>query len=135
MDDITGDQYGDEDEDEDEVMADSSLPQTQDSEAERPASPSSVTEIYPHSNDSAPIAQYDADADCSSNESDVGTSYDSGLSSDSDFDTYDELQEMKSKQQDEMELEDQLKELEEMLDSQEYAELWDGREFFWCLLV
>jgi hypothetical protein len=127
VDDIARDQYGDEDEDEDEAMADGSLPQTQDSEAECPASPSSATEIHSHS---APIAQYDAGADCSSNESDVGTSYDSGLFSDSDFDTYDELQEMKSKQQDEMELEDQLKELEEMLDSQEYAELWDGREFF-----
>jgi hypothetical protein len=133
VDDIARDQYGDEDED-DEAMADGSLPQTQDSEAECPASPSSATEIHSHS---APIAQYDAGADYSSNEeSNASTTYDSGW--DSEFDgckTYDEIQEMEAKQQDEAGLEDQLKELEDMLDEEEYAELWDEREFFfWCPL-
>ena len=42
---------------------------------------------------------------------------------------------MEVKQQDEEGLEDQLKELEDMLDEEEYAELWDEREFFfWCPL-
>jgi hypothetical protein len=116
---------------EDEVMVnanpdDAGFPETQEADC-----PVSSSEMYIGSDDSAPVAQY-AGTNCSSDqESDAGTAYYSD--SDSEFDgwkTYDELREMKAKQQDEIGLEDQLKELEEMLDREEYAEFWDGREFF-----
>lgn len=88
-------------------------------------------EIYIGSDDSAPVAQYTGTNYSSDEESDAGTTYYSD--SDSEFDdwkTYDEVWEMKEKWQDEIGLEDQLKELEEMLDREEYGEFWDRREFF-----
>jgi len=120
--------------DEDEAMANShaddpgfSKPQ----EAGCPVSLSGAKEMYIGSDDSAPAAQHTGTDRSSGEESDVGAPYYSD--SDSEFDgwkPYDEVQEMKAKQQDEIRLEDQLKELEEMLDREEYAEFWDGREFF-----
>jgi len=98
--------------------------------------PQGAIEMDTGSNYSAPAAHCTSPDYSSNEESNASTTYDSGW--DSEFDgckTYDEIQEMEAKQQDEAGLEDQLKELEDMLDEEEYAELWDEREFFfWCPL-
>jgi hypothetical protein len=63
-----------------------------------------------------------SDGDTWHNDSDLDSEFD-------DWKTYDEGREMKGQPSDENELEDQLRELEDMLDAEEYAELWESRKF------
>ena len=106
---------------------DAGFPQTP--EADHLASWSGAIEMHTGSNYSIPVAH---STDYSSDEeSDARNISDFDSGSDSEFDgckTYDEMQEMKASKEDE---EDHLRELEDMLDAEEYAELWNEHRFFW----